>query len=138
MQSKFRLFLLITLIFVCGYGLGLASQEAYQVSVNGNPSQIEVQRDKDTLLVPLTVPLDGDAAEWSVSLVRDDKAHKVEVKMTQPKVKLRGMTDCYYCNGEGQCLNDYPAGSGRTCSGVSEGMCNGTGRCYHCSGTGKL
>jgi DnaJ-class molecular chaperone len=135
---KFRVFFLILLTFVGGFGLGLAAVEPYQVFINGNLSKVQVQQDKDTLLVPLTLPLAEESAEWTVTLQRNDKTHKVDVKMSTAKAKLRGLQDCYYCAGNGLCANDYPAGSGQNYSGITEGSCNGTGRCYHCSGTGKL
>lgn len=130
--------LLILLTFVAGFHLGQAAVEPYQVTINGSPSKIQVQRDKDHLLVPLTLSVGQEAEDYTVSLQRDDQNHKVDVKLTANKVKLRGTTDCYYCAGNGQCANDYPAGSGRNYSGITEGSCNGTGRCYHCTGTGKL
>ena len=138
MSTKIRLLLLLVLTFVGGFGLGLAAVEPYQVIINGNPSKVQVQHDKDTVLVPLTLPVTGESAEWTISLLRDDKSHKVDVKMSAASVKLRGLQDCYYCGGNGLCANDYPAGAGRNYSGVTEGSCNGTGRCYHCTGTGKL
>lgn len=121
-----------------GLGLGLAANDTYQVLINGNPSKIQVEQDKETLLVPITLPATAENEEFTVGLHRDDKAHKVEVKISSPKVKLRGAVDCYYCSGNGLCLNDYPPGSGRNYSNLTDGSCNGTGRCYHCSGTGKL
>ncbi len=139
MHKKLRIGLLTLATFLGGYGLGQASVQSYQAVINGFPSTVEVLHDKDTLLVPLTLPASSQPQEWTVSLLRDDQAHKVNVTMVKAKqVKLRGLTDCYYCTGNGMCPNDYPAGSGRTGSGYSESLCSGTGRCYHCSGTGKL
>lgn len=133
---------LIVLLIFCtglGLGLGLAASDTYQVFVNGHPSKIQVEHDKETLLVPVTLPAAGDNDQYTVTLHRDDQAHKVEVKIENPnKVKLRGAADCYYCSGNGMCANDYPPGCGRNYSNQTDGGCNGTGRCYHCSGTGKL
>ncbi len=140
MRNKLRLLAILLLIFCSGLGLGLgiAASEPYQVFVNGNPSKIQVEQDKETLLVPITLPAASENEEFTVGLHRDDKAHKVEVKISSPKVKLRGAVDCYYCSGNGMCANDYPPGCGRNYSNLTDGSCNGTGRCYHCSGTGKL
>ena len=140
MSPKFRLFAIVLLIFCTGLGLGLglAATETYQVFVNGNVSKIAVEQDQDILLVPITLPASAENEEYTVGLHRDDKAHKVEVKISSPRVKLRGMADCYYCSGNGLCANDYPPGCGRNYSNVTDGNCNGTGRCYRCSGTGKL
>ncbi|MBN9419183.1 MAG: hypothetical protein J0I12_27255 [Candidatus Eremiobacteraeota bacterium] len=130
--------LIVLLIFVAGLGIGFAASDAYQVSVNGHPSKIQVEKDKETLLVPITLPAAGENDQFTVTLHRDDTAKKVDVKIESPKLKLRGATDCYYCTGNGMCANDYPPGSGRNYSNLTDGGCNGTGRCYHCSGTGKL
>lgn len=132
--------LIFLLIFITGLGLGLAlaATDSYQVFVNGHPSKIQVERDKETLLVPVTLPASGQDDQFTVSLHRDDEGRKLEVKIESPKLKLRGASDCYYCGGNGMCANDYPPGSGRNYSNLTDGGCNGTGRCYHCSGTGKL
>ena len=90
------------------------------------------------LLVPLTLPISAVDEEFTVTMHRDDAAHKLDVKIASPKVKLRGSIDCYYCSGNGLCPNDYPPGSGRNYSNITDGSCNGTGRCYHCGGVGKL
>lgn len=130
--------LIVLLIFLAGLGMGFAANETYQVFVNGHPSKLQVQQDKETLLVPITLPAAGENDQFTVTLHRDDAAKKVDVKIESPKLKLRGATDCYYCSGNGMCANDYPPGSGRNYSNLTDGGCNGTGRCYHCSGTGKL
>lgn len=140
MNNRLRTFLVVLLIFATGLGLGLglAANDTYQVMVNGNPSKIQVERDQEALLVPLTLPISAADEEFTVTMHRDDAAHKLDVKIASPKVKLRGSVDCYYCGGNGLCANDYPPGSGRNYSNISDGSCNGTGRCYHCSGVGKL
>jgi len=140
MNTRLRLFLVVLLIFVTGLGLGLglAATDTYQVMVNGNPSKIQVERDQEALLVPITLPVSAADEEFTVTMHRDDAAHKLDVKIASPKVKLRGAVDCYYCSGNGLCPNDYPAGSGRNYSNITDGSCNGTGRCYHCGGVGKL
>lgn len=140
MLSKLRLFAILLVVFCTGLGLGLgiAASDSYEVFVNGNPSKIQVEKDKETLLVPITLPAAAENEEFTVALHRDDKARKMEVKISSPKVKLRGSVDCYYCSGNGMCANDYPPGCGRNYSNLTDGGCNGTGRCYHCSGTGKL
>lgn len=138
MNTKIRTLLLLALTFFCGLSLGLAAVEPYRVVINGNPSKIQTQQDKDIVLVPLTVPVSGENEEWVVTFKRDDKARTVDVKMAATKLKLRGDQECYYCSGKGLCPNDYPAGSGQNYSGITENSCNGTGRCYHCSGTGRF
>lgn len=139
MRNKLRLFFLVLLTFVGGLSLGLAASPTYEVIINGFPSKTKLLQDKDSLLVPLTIPVSDEAQDWTVTLVRDDKARRVVVKMAAVKKKnLRGDTDCYWCNASGECAQDYPAGSGLTFAGTSDGNCNGTGKCYHCGGTGKL
>ena len=130
--------LLILLALVAGFALGQAAVEPYQVSINGNPSKIKVGHDKDSLILPLALPVSQDQEEWTVAVQRDDKAHRVEVKMTSIKRKVRGDNDCYYCAANGKCAQDSPAGSGLNASGASEYYCNGTGKCTHCGGSGKL
>jgi len=139
MNTKIRQAFFVLLTFVGGFGLGLAAVEPYQVTINGQPSSLQVQQEKETLLVPLTIPVTEQSAVWTVSFQRNDQAHTVNITMSTPKKEpLRGYPDCYYCAGNGLCANDYPVGSGRNYSGITENTCNGTGRCYHCSGTGKL
>ncbi|MBS2038720.1 hypothetical protein JST97_27310 [bacterium] len=129
---------LILLTFVGGFSIGSASVEPYQVTINGNPSKVRVGHDKDSLILPLALPVSNDQEDWTISLTRDEKAHKLDVKMTSLKKKLRGDTDCYYCTGSGNCTQDYPVGSGVNYAGATEYICSGTGKCVHCSGTGKL
>lgn len=138
MKAKISLFVLILLTFVGGYSIGQASVEPYQVTINGNPSKVRVGHDKDSLIVPLAIPVSNDQEEWTIAVARDEKAHKVDVKMTSLKRKLRGDTDCYYCASSGNCTQDYPAGSGVNYAGATEYICSGTGKCVHCGGTGKL
>jgi len=138
MKAKFSLIVLVLLTFLGGYTAGSAAVEPYQVTINGQPSKIKVGHDKDSLIVPLALPISDQAEDWNISLLRDEKAHRLDVKMTSLKRKLRGETDCYFCSASGNCTQDYPAGSGVNYSGVSEYICNGTGKCTHCSGTGKL
>jgi hypothetical protein len=130
--------LLIGLALVGGFALGQAAMEPYQVSINGNPSKIKVGHDRDALILPLALPVSSDTEEWTIAVQRDQKAHKLDVKMTSVKRKLRGETDCYYCSANGKCAQDNPPGSGLNSSGASEYYCNGTGKCTHCGGSGKL
>ena len=130
---------LVLLTFLGGYSVGSAAVEPYQVTINGQPSKIKVGHDKDSLILPLSLPVGNVAEDWNISLLRDDKAHRLDVKMSSVKKKLRGEADCYYCTSSGNCTHDYPSpGSGLNYSGVSEYICNGTGLCTHCSGTGKI
>ena len=133
-----RAFLLVLLALVGGYTLGSAAVEPYQVTINGNPSKIKVGHDKDSLILPLALPVANDQEEWTIAVQRDSKNHKVEVKMTSVKRKLRGETDCYYCSATGDCAQDTPAGSGLNSTGASEYYCNGTGKCTHCGGSKKI
>lgn len=137
MKSKFRALVLGLILLFTGFGLGFAANEPFQVFINGQASKLQVQRDQDTVLVPLTIPVTAESEEWTLSVKRDDKAQKIEISMSSAKAKLRGVVDCYYCSGKGLCPNDYPEGSGRTYAGHTDSICNGTGRCYHCYGTGK-
>lgn len=137
MKAKLRLSLIFMLTFVGAFRLGQASID-YQVMINDQPSKIKVLQDKDSVLVPLTLPASKEPEEWSVSLLRNDKTRRIDVKMASVKRKLRGEVDCYWCNASGECAQDYPAGSGVNFAGASESNCNGTGKCYHCGGTGKL
>ncbi len=130
--------LLILLALVGGFALGQAAVEPYQVSINGNVSKIKVGHDKDSLILPLSLPVSTDKEEWTIAVQRDDKEHKLEVKMSSIKRKVRGDTDCYYCSASGNCMQDSPAGSGLNASGASEYYCNGTGKCTHCGGSKKL
>ena len=138
MKVNVRFLLIVLLTFWGAFSLGQASVEPYQVVINGKPSKLKVLHDKDSLLVPLTLPASEDPQEWTVSLLQDRKSHRIDVKMNVIKKKLRGDVQCYWCNGSGQCAQDYPAGSGLDYSGGCESNCNGTGDCYHCAGTGKL
>ncbi len=46
---------------------------------------------------------------------------------------------CNKCGGTGLCQNDFPrAGSGKEANGTIEPLCEGTGQCYYCHGTGEL
>ncbi len=126
------------LLLLLAYTLGLASQPAYQVVINDAPSKVQLLQDKDSLSLPLVFPVPEQVEEWTVSLSRDEKSRQVAVKMNRVKRKLRGEVDCYWCNATGLCAQDYPAGSGNNYSGVCESNCNGTGKCSHCGGTGKL
>ncbi|MFN8611086.1 MAG: hypothetical protein U0931_26320 [Vulcanimicrobiota bacterium] len=134
MKSK----LLIVLALMGGFALGQAAVEPYQVNINGNSSKIKVGHDKDSLILPLSLPVAEAKEEWTIAVERDDKAHKLDVKITSIKRKLRGETDCYYCAANGKCAQDSPPGSGVTAAGTSEYYCNGTGKCTHCGGSGKL
>lgn len=138
MKAKLSLLVLVLLTFVGGYSIGSASVEPYQVTINGNPSKLKVGHDKDSLIVPLALPVTSDQEDWNISLLRDEKTHKLDVKMTSIKRKLRGDTDCYYCTASGNCTQDYPAGSGVNYAGACEYICSGTGKCVHCGGTGKI
>ena len=138
MKAKFSVLALVLLTFLGGYTVGMAAVEPYQVTINGQPSKIKLGHDKDSLILPLALPIGTDAEEWNISLLRNENAHRLDVKMTSVKKKLRGEADCYFCNSTGNCTQDYPAGSGVNYSGVSEYICNGTGLCTHCGGTGKL
>lgn len=133
-----RNFWLIALVFVGGFSLGMAAVEPYSLVINGLPSKTRVVQDKENVLVPLTLPVGEEPQDWTVSLARDDKTRQVTVKLAVVKKKLRGETDCYWCGTSGDCAQDYPAGSGLTFAGTPDGNCNGTGKCYHCGGTGKL
>jgi len=113
MKAKISLIFLVLLTFLGGYKVGTAAVEPYQVTINGQPSKIKVGHDKDSLIVPLALPISNEAIDWNISLLRDEKAHRLDVKMTSVKKKLRGETDCYFCSASG-------------------------GLCTHCSGTGKL
>ena len=137
-MDRMKTNLLILLALVGGFALGQAAMEPYQVSINGSPSKIKVGRDKDSLILPLSLPVSSDMEEWTIAVQRDEKAHKLEVKMTSIKRKVRGETDCYYCSASGKCAQDSPAGSGLNASGESEYYCNGTGKCTHCGGSKKL
>lgn len=130
--------LLILLALMAGFALGQAAVEPYSVTVNGNASKIKVGRDQDSLILPLALPVTTDREEWTVVVLRDEKDHKLDVKMTSIKRKVRGDTDCYYCSATGQCAQDSPAGSGLNAAGASEYYCNGTGKCTHCGGTKKI
>jgi len=133
-----RVFLLVLLALLGGYTLGSAAVEPYQVTINGNPSKIKVSHDKDSLILPLALPVANDQEEWTILVQRDATNHKVEVKMTSVKRKLRGEIDCYYCSASGKCTQDSPVGSGLNSSGASEYYCNGTGKCAHCRGSKKI
>ena len=133
-----RKILMVAAVCLLSFLLGSAAEKQYQLLINGAPSTVKVIEGKDGLLVPLTLPANSDAAEWTVSLVRDSEARKVEVTLTQVKRKVRGGYECGYCGGSGKCAQDYPAGSGLNYQGQPEYYCNGNGRCYHCSGTGKF
>lgn len=137
-MRNIQIFFLLILTFFGGISFGLAAVEPYRVTVNGHESKVQVQQDKDVLLVPITVPVSADAEEWTVTFKRDDRSRKLDVKMNSTKSRLRSGMECYYCSGQGLCANDYPAGSGQNYSGLTESSCNGTGRCYHCTGTGRL
>ena len=58
----------------------------------------------------------------------------------QLRVKLKRVpSKCYYCNGGGKCMHDYPtAGTGKNYNGEKEYYCSGTGKCYPCGGSGWL
>ena len=46
---------------------------------------------------------------------------------------------CNKCGGTGLCQNDFPrAGSGKEANGSQEPLCEGSGKCYYCDGTGEL
>jgi hypothetical protein len=90
MKAKLSLLVLVLLTFVGGYSIGSASVEPYQVTINGNPSKLKVGHDKDSLIVPLALPVTSDQEDWNISLLRDEKTHKLDVKMTSIKRKLRG------------------------------------------------
>lgn len=120
------------------FTLGAASGPAYQLFINGKESKTAVVQTKDGVLVPLTLPANAETETWTVSLSRDEVNHKVDVKLTQVKPKVRGEADCYWCSASGKCAQDYPAGSGVDYRGDSEGNCNGTGTCPHCNGTKKI
>lgn len=46
---------------------------------------------------------------------------------------------CNKCGGTGLCQNDFPrAGSGKQANGNTEPLCEGSGQCYYCHGTGEL
>lgn len=124
-------------LFLLGFGLGTAAQEKYKLYINGNLSKAEVITQENAVLVPLTLAVDEEVAEWTVSLVRDEASKKVDVKMTAHRRKSRGEKDCGYCGGNGKCAQDYPAGSGTNYQGTSEYYCNGTGKCYKCDGKGN-
>lgn len=130
--------LLILLALVGGFALGQAAVDPYQVAINGNASKVKVGHDKDSLILPLSLPVSTDKEEWTILVLRDDKDHKLDVKMTSIKRKVRGDTDCYYCSATGNCAQDSPAGSGLNATGASEYYCNGTGKCAHCGGSKKL
>jgi hypothetical protein len=137
-MGPMRTKLLILLALVAGFALGQAAVEPYQVTINGHPSKIKVGHDKESLILPLALPVENDKEEWTIAVLRDDKTHKVDVKMSSVKRKLRGGTACYYCSATGKCAQDTPAGSGLSTSGGLEYFCNGTGVCTHCGGTKQL
>jgi len=130
--------LCVAALLVTAFSLGRASAPTFQVMVNGAPSKIQVIQDKDNLMVPLTLPALDEPQQWNVSLVRDDKNRRIDVTLQAVKRKLRGGTDCYWCKATGECAQDYPSGSGLNFAGVADSNCNGTGKCNHCEGTGKL
>lgn len=125
------------ILFILGFGLGMAAQEKYTLYINGNVSKAEVIRQDNAVLVPLTLPVDEGVTEWTVTLARDEAAKKVDVKLTAHRRKHRGEKDCTYCGGNGKCAQDYPAGSGSNYQGATEYYCNGTGKCYKCDGKGN-
>lgn len=48
-------------------------------------------------------------------------------------------TQCYYCDGTGRCMHDYPRkGTGKDYNGEPEYFCSGTGKCQPCGGSGWL
>lgn len=53
----------------------------------------QVGHDKDSLILPLALPISEDTEERTVAVQRDDKAHRVEVKMTSIRRKVRGDND---------------------------------------------
>lgn len=130
-----RKLLWILLPFLMGLGMGHATSPAYTLWINGNPSKTALIQEKEEILVPLNLAAPG---EWNVAIVKDESSRQVQVTVKAIKRKLRGADDCYYCKATGDCPQDSPAGSGLNYSGVSDYFCNGTGKCYHCSGTGKL
>jgi hypothetical protein len=133
-----RNFCIVLVLLIVAFGSGIAAERKYQLFINGAPSKVQVLHGKEGVLVPLTLPANEVEADYTVSLVRDDEAGKVEVKLAPVKKKLRGDNDCGYCSGTGKCGQDYPAGSGLNYQGAAEYYCNGNGRCYHCSGTGRF
>lgn len=129
---------LLVILLAFGAGYTWASVKPYAVFINGDASTIQPIQDKDTILVPLTLPASQIGEEWSISLQRYDESRRVDVKMTALKRKTRGGEDCYWCTASGNCPQDSPVGSGKNFTGGSEYFCNRTGKCHHCLGTGKL
>ena len=137
MTRKFvhkSLFVLTAALFL---GLGVMADEGYQLWINGARSKFAPIKVQDQIVVPLDFPVQQEEMEWTVSLRRDDKTHKVEVKMAPKRPKLRGDNSCHVCIGTGNCQNCYPTGSGNNTSGAADYMCTGTGKCWYCRGEGK-
>lgn len=129
--------LLLTLL--AGFALGRASSPTYQLILNGQPSKMAPVQVGDRWLAPLHLPANPEGSEWNVAVHRDDRNHRIEVTLKTIKKPQRGEDPCYWCKGSGDCAEDYPsAGSGLNYSGTPDSFCNGTGKCYHCEGTGKL
>jgi hypothetical protein len=117
--------------------LGVMADDAYQLWVNGAHSRFAPINVQDQLVVPLNFPISQDDMEWTVSLHRDAKTHKVEVQMSPKRPKTRGDNQCHVCLGTGKCQSCYPAGSGNNTAGDPDYMCTATGKCWYCKGEGK-
>lgn len=136
-KAKLAWVSLILLTFVGGFSIGSASAIPYQVFLNGTPAKIKPIRDKDSLIVPLSLPVSSDQEEWNISFRRDTKAHTLKIETKAVRRKLRGDNDCYYCTATGKCSQDSPVGSGLNYAGTTEYICSGTGKCIHCGGSGQ-
>ena len=133
MARKFFIFV-VALTMFC---LGAVAEDGYQLWINGTLSKFHPIKVQDQIVVPLDFPAQVEEMEWSVSVRRDEKTRKVEVKMSPKRRTTRGENPCHVCIGSGKCQSCYPAGSGENTSGQPDYMCTGTGKCWYCKGEGK-
>lgn len=135
-MKKFKIALLLGL-FLAGFGLGRA-EGAYRLFINDKESTVPLVVRSEQVLVPLHLPANEEASEWTVSIRRDPQSHRVDVKLSPLQRKVRGETNCWACQASGKCWYDYPPGSGLDLQKSPEYQCNGTGLCMTCGGRGKV
>jgi DnaJ-class molecular chaperone len=128
-------------LFLCAHGGALcawAKEQAFKVTVNDKEVQITPVASGDMQVIPLSFPLEEGKSTWNVSIDYNKADRTIKIGKTMAREKLRDVTICSRCGGNGRCPSCYPAGSGRNISGTGPCYsCDGTGKCFYCNGYGS-